>query len=93
MAPGTHLERASACATHPPVPLTPHPSIIPTGGTTGDGEEQPVGSQDFGGWHETGLQGIVWVKGKDKDWGDAQVAHLDVLKVNHNAFFVSRILF
>lgn len=52
-----------------------------------------MGSQDFGGWHETGLQGIVWVKGKDKDWGDAQVAHLDVLKVNQNAFFVSRILF
>lgn len=34
-----------------------------------------------------------WAKGKGEDWGDAKVAHLDVLKANHKTFFVSRSLF
>lgn len=52
-----------------------------------------MGTTKLWSCHQTGLRDIAWVKGKDEDWGDAQVAHLDVLKENHNAFFVSRILF
>lgn len=44
--------------------LTPHLSIIPTGGTAGDGERQSVGTTRLWNWHQTGPQDTAWVKGK-----------------------------
>lgn len=35
-----------------------------------------------------GLRGIAWGTGKGQELGDAKVVGLDVLKANHNGFFL-----